>query len=528
VAISASGPATFSARRPDRLSAEMAAAMVRRAWKRTLGAVSVATAVIAAAALPTASATGRFDTSDPAQAAEYQRALSLGVRAYVYGYPLLDTDRVFRTATSANVPNGSGGGPVNEFSHVRGFTNPSDKAVVAPNRDTLYSMAWLELSRHPVVLHMPVVKRRFVVFELLDPYTNAFAQVGSVGLPPGDYAVVPPHWHGRLPRGVRTIRSPQTRVWIIGRTYVRGAADIPNAVKIQDEYAITPLSSYGQRYTPPRPRHVVLTTKRFTVPGTGRGANPLAFFDALGDALARFPPPMADGPLLTRLHSVGIGAGLHPSTSPRLDAATKQGLHDAIAAGTRQVTADIQVAFLSGASHHNGWLVSRTGTYGTDYTTRAVVDAIGLGAPQSSLAIYPFTVTDRNLHPLSGANRYVAHFSAQDLPFPVRVFWSLTLYDASGFFVPNRAGIYLVNDRSPLHYNSDGSLDVYIQPSAPGDPPARRNWLPSPDGKPFRLIMRLYEPTNVAGILSGRTWQPPTVLPCRPAGSTSAGVRCPS
>jgi hypothetical protein len=477
--------------------------------------------VIASAALPMASATGRFDASDPAQAAEYQRALSLGVEAYVYGYPLLDTDRVFRTVTSATVPNGSGGGPVNEFSHIRRFTDPTDMAVVAPNRDTLYSTAWLDLSRQPVVLHMPVVKRRFVVFELLDPFTNAFAQIGSVGLRPGDYAVIPPHWHGRLPRGVRAIKSPYARVWIIGRTYVKSAADIPAVVRIQDEYGITPL-----RYTPPRPKHVVLATTQFTVPGTSPGASPLAFFDALGDALKRFPPAAADGPLLKRLRAVGIGAGEHPSTNRTLDAATRQGLHDAVAAGAKQVKADIQLAFLSRAPQHNGWLVSRTGAYGTDYATRAVVDAIGLGAPQSSLAIYPFTVTDRDLHPLSGANRYVAHFSAQDLPFPVRAFWSMTLYDSSGFFVPNRAGIYLVGDRSHLAYNRDGSLDVYIQPSAPSDPLARRNWLPSPAGKPFRLIMRLYEPIDVAGILSGRTWQPPTVLPCLPTGSTSAGVRC--
>ena len=501
--------------------------MVRRAWKRTLRVVTVAVAVIAAAALPTASATGTVDASDPTQAAEYQRALSLGVEAYVYGYPLLDTDRVYRTATSANVPNGSGGGPVNEFSHIRRFTNLSDKAVVAPNRDTLYSTAWLDLARQPVVLHVPLVKRRFVVFELLDPYTNAFAQIGSVGRPPGDYAVVPPHWHGRLPHGVRTILSPYTRAWIIGRTYVRGVPDIPNVVKIQDEYSITPLSSYGRRYTPPRPRHAVLRPKHFTVPGTSPGANPLAFFDALGDALKRFPPPAADDTLLQRLRAVGIGPGLHPGTNPRLDTATKRGLHDAVAAGAQQVKADLQIAFLSGAPHHNGWLVSRTGTYGTNYPLRSIVDAIGLGAPQSSLAIYPFTVTDRDLHPLSGANRYVAHFSKQDLPFPVRAFWSLTLYDSSGFFVPNRAGIYLVNDRSGLHVNRDGSLDVYIQPSTPSDQLARRNWLPSPAGKPFRLIIRLYEPIDVAGILSGRTWQPPTLLPCLPKGSTSAGVRCP-
>ena len=79
---------------------------------------------------------------------------------------------------------------------------------------------------------------------------------------------------------------------------------------------------------------------------------------------------------------------------------------------------------------------------------RAVVDAIGLGRRSSKIAIYPFTVTDHDLHPLTGANRYVAHFAASDLPFPVKAFWSMTLYDSRGFFVPNTAHVYLINNRS--------------------------------------------------------------------------------
>jgi hypothetical protein len=120
----------------------------------------------------------------------------------------------------------------------------------------------------------------------------------------------------------------------------------------------------------------------------------------------------------------------------------------------------------------------------------------------------------------------VAHFSPRDLPFPVKAFWSLTLYDAHGLFVPNPAKVYLINNRSGVVYNRDGSLDLYIQPSAPGSSRQRRNWLPSPAGAPFRLIMRLYEPTNLAGILSGRSWQPPVVLPCLSTGRTSAGTLC--
>jgi hypothetical protein len=433
---------------------------------------------------------------------------------------------VFRTSTSVNVPNGSGGGPINQFSHVRRLAKPSDRTVVAPNHDTLYSIAWLDLRREPIVAHMPVVKGRFVVFELVDPYTTNFAAIGSVGYPAGDYAITPPGFHGRLPHGVRRIRSPYTRVWVVGRTYIKNAADTPNVVRIQNEYGLTPLSKFGTSYRPPRPRHVDRTVSNFKVPGTTAGTNPLAFFDALGDQLKRFPPAAADRPLLQQLAAVGIGAGKHPSRNASVDAAVRQGLHDAVAAGAKQVTADVQTAFLTGAPSHNGWLVARTGTYGTDYKTRALVDNIGLGAPVSSLAIYPFTVTDRTLHPLTGASRYVAHFSPRYLPFPVRAFWSMTMYDSHGFFVRNPAHVYLINNRSDVHFNADGSLDIYVQPSRPKSALQRRNWLPSPAGRAFRLIMRLYKPVNLPGILSGRSWQPPTVLPCLADGRTSAGVAC--
>jgi hypothetical protein len=488
---------------------------------------AMAVLLIVAARADVAGASGPYNPRDPTQKAEYQRALALGVKAYVYGYPLLDTNRVFLTSTSANVPNGSGAGPVNRFSNVRRLTNPSDRTVVAPNRDTLYSIAWLKLKPQPIVVHMPVVRGRFVVFELLDPYTQNFVNIGSVGLRAGNYAVTPPGWRGRLPKGVRRIRSPYARVWIIGRTYIRNAADTPNVLRIQDKYSLTPLDRWGTRYRPPRPRHIHRKTRQHTVPGTGRGQNPLAFFDALGDQLKAFAPPRADRPLLRQLATLGIGPGMHVSTNRRLNAATRRGLRAAVAAGYNQVTTDLKTSFLTIAPKHNGWLVSRTGTYGTDYAQRAVVDRIGLGAPLSNLSIYPFTVTDSNLHPLTGSNRYVAHFPARDLPFPAKAFWSLTLYDSRGFFVPNKAHVYLINNRTPLYYNRDGSLDVYIQPTAPRDPVERRAWLPSPGAdRSFRLIMRLYQPVDIPGILTGRSWQPPTVLPCLAGGKTADGTAC--
>jgi hypothetical protein len=245
--------------------------MMRRiAWLGSLVAlVGVLALVALGRALPSASAAPGYDRADPAQDAEYQRALELGVKAYVYGYPLLDTDRVFRSSTSVNVPNGAGAGPVNRFSDIRRLADPSDQAVVAPNHDTLYSNAWLSLRPQPIVVHMPVVNGRFVVFELLDPYTRNFVNIGSVGLPPGNYALVPPGWHGRLPEGVRMVRSPYARVWIIGRTYIKNAADTPDVVRIQNEYSLTPLDRWGKGFRPARPRHSDRSAKAYAVPGTG-------------------------------------------------------------------------------------------------------------------------------------------------------------------------------------------------------------------------------------------------------------------
>jgi hypothetical protein len=498
--------------------------------------VAVVVAIAAAITFEVLPATG----SDPAhtaiaaasasvtQSAEYRRALALGVRAYVYGYPLLDTDRVFLTSTSVNVPNGLGMGPVNEFSHIRRLADPGETLVVAPNHDTLYSEAWLDLRDQPVVVHMPTALTRFANFELLDPYTNNFASIGAAGLPPGDYAIVPRGWHGRLPRGVKQIRSRYTRVWIIGRTYIKNAADTPNVVRLQNTYSITPLDRWGSAYKPPQPRHVQRHIHLYAVPGTQPGDSPLAFFNALGEQLKLFPPPAADRPLLKQLAEVGIGPAMYPGSSRRIDAATRKGLTDAVAAGAKQIRADLQQTFAASARAHDGWLVAGAGTYGTDYGKRAVADLVGLGAPVPSVAIYPFAVTDSHFHLLVGTSRYVAHFAARDLPFPVKAFWSMTMYNGAGFFVPNKAGIYAINNLTNLRYNADGSLDVYVQASAPRDPSQRQNWLPAPADSLFRLMIRLYEPSDTAGILSGRTWQPPTVLPCLPSGATAAGTRCAS
>lgn len=75
--------------------------------------------------------------------------------------------------------NRKGDAPVNTFSDADKFTRPSDRTVVAPNVDTLYSISHLDLGKGPIVLEHPDMGRRYFTFEFLDPYTNVIGYVGS-------------------------------------------------------------------------------------------------------------------------------------------------------------------------------------------------------------------------------------------------------------------------------------------------------------------------------------------------------------
>jgi len=118
-------------------------------------------------------------------------------------------------------------------------------------------------------------------------------------------------------------------------------------------------------------------------------------------------------------------------------------------------------------------------------------------------AMYWTTSGDGEGHLFSGANDYRMHFPAGGLP-PNDAFWSLTMGNAKNHFVPNAINRYSVSDRSGLVPNADGSVDIYIQNTAPAD--HQSNWLPAPSGH-FILWLRVYIPG--AAILSGEYKMPP-------------------
>jgi hypothetical protein len=420
------------------------------------------------------------------------RAERIGTDAYVYGIPLMEFLRQARQQTSVTVPDSQSDAPLNQLGSARQLATARNQVIVQPNNDTLYTMAHVDLSAGPLVLHVPkVAHHRYYSFEFLDPYTNVFAYIGTrtTGDGAATFVITGPRFRGSLPPGLRRIRSPYERAWLVGRTLVHGARDLSAVHKIQNGYRLLPLADYvkfGLAWRPRRPARIVTKAKKYTEP---RG---VAFFDALGTALAENRPPARDRAILKELRTVGIGPGLHPSKE-HLSAAVLSGLAAAANRGPAYVYSLRESLATQSVLANNGWFVPARdiAAYGTDYTLRAVVALNGIAANRPAEAMYIVGVTDSTHSFLNGGHDYVLHFPAGQLP-PARYFWSLTMYSQSFFLVSNPINRYeLGSHTAGLKYNPDGSLDIYIQHAAP--PGHETNWLPAPTGQ-FEVTLRLYGP----------------------------------
>ncbi len=436
---------------------------------------------------------------------EYAAAYRIGLEAYVYGLPLLTTNKTFLTMTSSDVSQGTFG-PVNTFNSNRGANNATSTAVVAPGATSLSSIAWLDLTAGPQVLHVPKVTGHAFVLALIDPYTTNLVNLGSASrTPPGDYVVRDPSQRSvTLPPGVHALDVDYSRIWVIGSTQLKGPSDVPAVNAIQDGYTLTSLADFVSGTAASTPAATQPSITEFAVPGG------LQFFDTLGQLLEQFPPPSRDDPALRSFATVGIGPGLTPSQNTHLSPDTLSGLAAAATDGPAQVKRDTVALSAADFDQHNGYLLGGFGRYGTDYVRRAVISQIGLGAFVAEQAVYAMAWTDHRRRALNGSQRYVVHLPE---PPPTREGWSLTVYDLNGALMPNPINRFALTDTSMLSRNADGSVDIYVQAREPRSTERRRNWLPVTAGQGFEVVWRLFapNPTDITGILTGRGWQPPAI-----------------
>lgn len=418
--------------------------------------------------------------------------------AYIYGYPLVLMDVTRQVTTNVAAPTNDKA-PPNQLARVGTLPTPGDRLVVMPNRDTLYTQAFLDLSKEPMVLHVPDTHGRYYLMPMLDAYSNVFASPGkrTTGTQAHDFAIVGPTWDGTLPNGVTRIVAPTNMVWLIGRTEIRGPADLPNVRALTDEVRLAPLSAFGGLYQPPRGQVDPRVDMKTPPPRIVAAMSGREYFTRLAKLLQEQPPPLRDRVALARFAEIGLTPG---SFAPSPAAAT------IVESTGARAMARIQQNLPHVGKNQNGWIVPTvTGSYGTRYLDRATVALVGLGANVPADAVYPIARLDAKGLPLNGTNNYRLHFAKGQEP-PVNAFWSITMYDSEGYLVSNPIDRYALGDRDRLVHNADGSLDLFIQHDKP-EGRFEANWLPAPNG-PFQLTMRLYWPKKA--VLDGK-WLPPPV-----------------
>ena len=123
----------------------------------------------------------------------------------------------------------------------------SKLATTGVNRDTLLTVGWLDLSKGPLVLHVPDMAGRYYSVQFTDPSNNTnFAYVGTraTGTQAGDYLITGRGWKGQVPSGMRQISSPNKSVLVIGRVLVESDSDLSTAYDLSKQIQLTPLSGW--------------------------------------------------------------------------------------------------------------------------------------------------------------------------------------------------------------------------------------------------------------------------------------------
>jgi hypothetical protein len=376
---------------------------------------------------------------------------------------------------------------INAITHGRQLAGPEARTVTTHNNDTLYSNAFVDLTRGPVTVVVPETGPRYVSVAVLDMYTNVDIVLGTrmTGGAAGTYRLIGPNERASSDRDLR-LATPHG--WLMARVLVDGAADLAEAHRVQGGLKVS-----GPEMPPP-PAYATRTSVW------------AAYFRSAQALLESDPPTFKAGyDAFDRVRRAGTSGDFDRRGYSAEDAR-------AIEAGVARALAWAESAGKD-ANFVDGWRYPRPdlGSYGDNFMFRAAVAIAGLGALPREEAMYMRAAGDDGRGLFHGDGLYRLRLSR---PVPVKAFWSLTMYEATSdgqfFFTPNALHRYAIGDRTtgPVR-DADGSLDIWIGRRDPGGV-KRANWLPAPARGPFALILRAYLPE--ADLLDGR-YRLPAITP---------------
>ena len=431
-----------------------------------------------------------------------EEAHAIGVDAYLYFYSLghhgHDPQAAHQSSRAWRHRR-----PDEQLRQRSEFPSADMSVVVRPNFDTLYSSAWLDLTKEPMVVSVPDTDGRYYLLPMLDMWTDVFASpgwrtTGNAGRQfPGRAARMAAGSARSLHRGIQAadstqrIDAPTPYVWIIGRTKTDGPADYDAVHKIQAGYKITPLSQWGKAPVPPEVK-IDPTIDMKTPPKMQVDTMPAGkYFAYAAELLKLHPPHITDQPIIARLEAHRLRARQElrrrQGRSGRPEGARERAGGGAEADGVESSDARQGRQRLVDEHRHHGRLRQLLSQARHRRAARPRREPAG-GRDLSAQS--------RRRRP---ASRSTAPTTTRSISTRARcrrsnAFWSITLYDARR--LPGRECAQPLRrlELDAVQIQSDGSLDLYFQNESPGAD-KEANWLPAPKG-PFNLTMRLYAPKS--------------------------------
>ncbi len=403
---------------------------------------------------------------------------AMGLQATIYGTPaVLQYAQMWEQVLRPGAP-----GRMGAFTHERVPAGPEFQAFRAPNVDTLYSNAWVDLRDEPVELRLPDFGGRYFTVQVVDAYSNSVnISARTFGAAAARYWLVPPDWSGAAPRDVVVVRVATTIVWLLLRIQVIDG-DLDAVHELQDRVAVAGGAPGGD--LGPLGADAVEEDWR-------------AFYRAFDAVLRRNAFPRDEWAHVRQFRCLGLlGPRLWDEVA--LDDVTATAMESSFVAGQSILrSARPQL----GVSTGTGWTrVLDKGAHGHNFLARAVMNHVGLGANVAQENASFNTHVDSAGLTLAGRNGpYVLEFA---VPPPQAAFWSVTLYHAAtGRLYGNPADRHSLG--SATITDADGPVRMLLGHADPGT----GNWLPCPEGE-FYLILRIYSPGEA--VVAG-SWLPDPV-----------------
>ncbi|QDK45023.1 DUF1254 domain-containing protein [Bdellovibrio sp. ZAP7] len=346
-----------------------------------------------------------------------------------------------------------------------------------PNLDVAYSEAWVAIDQNScTIVEIPEIKDRYYTVQFLNGWGETTANLNDRTYPKhpfGKFAVCSKDSQVTLAPEVQKVILPSKKSRILAR--VELGKDPNEAVKLQRQIKIYPT---GKPEITESPK--IVEFEHDQLPGIEIFENAASILSSEKD----INPNM--GGLQIKVLTV-----------------ERTARHDNSREATAKIIREKAIPSFFALKEKvertkNGWnLVRRFGNYGNDYQARALVNYAGIWANNNNEAVYYSARNDAKGELLDGSAVYTLTFPKDKLPSTrAKYFWSITGVDSKNYkVIPNPANKFVINNRSNIKPNADGSVTLYFASKLPLGAP-EENWLPTPAGSNYNLTFRFYGPSK--------------------------------